>query len=153
MQFCNKANFRKAHDEAYKIIKDKEFKDSELPQIARQYAGYKKLYGFEDKDFIITPPTRHNDIKDEGKQLMHCVATYARSVATAKTIILFIRKKTEPDKPFFTLELNPDTLSIKQCRGLKNCAYPQSVKKFMDKWIKEKIEPIKRSREKCQTVA
>lgn len=146
-------NFRKAHDEAYKIVNDKEFKGSELPQIARQYAGYKKLYGFEDKDFIITPPTRHNDIKDEGKQLKHCVATYARSVATAKTIILFIRKKTEPDKPFFTLELNPDTLSIKQCRGLKNCAYPQSVKKFMDKWIKEKIEPIKRSREKCQTVA
>lgn len=146
-------NFRKAHNEAYKIINDKEFKDSELPQIARQYAGYKRMYGFEDKDFIITPPTRHNDIKDEGKQLRHCVATYARSVATAKTIILFIRKKTEPDKPFFTLELNPETLEIKQCRGLRNCAYPQSVKKFMDKWIKEKIEPMKRSKEKCQTVA
>lgn len=45
-------NFRKAHDEAYKIIslKTREFKDSELPQIARQYAGYKKLYGFEDKN-------------------------------------------------------------------------------------------------------
>lgn len=146
-------NFKKAHDEAYKIINDKEFKDSELPQIARQYSEYKRLYGFEDKDFIITPPTRHNDIKDEGKQLRHCVATYARSVATKKTIILFIRKKTEPDKPFFTLELNPDTLRIEQCRGLRNCTYPQSVKKFMDKWIKEKIEPIKRSREKCQTVA
>lgn len=76
-----------------------------------------------------------------------------KKVATEKTIILFIRKMSEKEKPYFTLELNPVTLRIEQCRGFDNCSYPNEVKKFMDKWYKTKIEPLKRSKEKCQTTA
>lgn len=146
-------NFKQAHDLASDIVNDKNFSEGELPQIARQYEKYSNLYSYEDKDFCIMPPVRHNDLKDEGKTLCHCVATYAKRVATCKTIILFVRKTSEKEKPYFTLELNPVTLRIEQCRGLRNCAYPKEVKEFMDKWYKEKIEPLKRSKEKCQTTA
>lgn len=147
-------NFKQAHDLASDIVNDKNFSEGELPQIARQYEKYRNLYSYEDKDFCIMPPVRHNDLKNEGKTLCHCVATYAKKVATEKTIILFIRKTSEKEKPYFTLELNPVTLRIEQCRGFENCSYPNKVKKFMDKWYKTKIEPLKtlkRSKEKCQT--
>lgn len=146
-------NFKQAHDLASDIVNDKNFSEGELPQIARQYEKYSNLYSYEDKDFCIMPPVRHNDLKDEGKTLCHCVATYAKRVATGKTIILFVRKTSEKEKPYFTLELNPVTLRIKQCRGFENCSYPNEVKKFMDKWYKTKIEPLIRSKEKCQTTA
>lgn len=146
-------NLKQAHDLAYSIINDKELKNAELPQIARQYETYSKLYSFEYRDLCIIPPSRHNDLKNEGKTLCHCVATYAKRVAVGSTIILFIRKTSEKDKPYFTLELNPITYEIEQCRGLRNCAYPKEVKDFMDKWYKEKIEPLKRSKEKCQITA
>lgn len=146
-------NFKQAHDLASDIVNDKEFSEGELPQIARQYEKYSNLYSYEDKDFCIMPPVRHNDLKDEGKTLCHCVATYAKKVVTEKTIILFIRKMSEKEKPYFTLELNPVTLRIEQCRGFDNCSYPNEVKKFMDKWYKTKIETLKRSKEKCQTIA
>lgn len=146
-------NFKQAHDLASDIVNDKNFSEGELPQIARQYEKYSNLYSYEDKDFCIMPPVRHNDLKDEGKTLCHCVATYAKRVATGKTIILFVRKTSEKEKPYFTLELNPVTLRIEQCRGFENCSYPNEVKKFMDKWYKTKIEPLIRSKEKCQTTA
>jgi len=146
-------NLKQAHDLAYSIIKDKELKNAELPQIARQYESYSNLYSYEDKNYCIMPPSRHNDLKNEGKTLCHCVATYAKRVAVGSTIILFIRKTSEKDKPYFTLELNPTTYEIEQCRGLRNCAYPKEVKDFMDKWYKEKIEPLKRRKEKCQITA
>lgn len=146
-------NFKQAHDLASDIVNDKNFSEGELPQIARQYEKYSNLYSYEDKDFCIMPPVRHNDLKDEGKTLCHCVATYAKRVATGKTIILFVRKTSEKEKPYFTLELNPVTLGIEQCRGFENCSYPNEVKKFMDKWYKTKIESLKRSKEKCQTTA
>lgn len=146
-------NLKQAHNLAYSIINDKELKNAELPQIARQYESYSNLYSYKDKNFCIMPPSRHNDLKNEGKTLCHCVATYAKRVAIGSTIILFIRKSNEKDKPYFTLELNPITYKIEQCRGLRNCAYPKEVKDFMDKWYKTKIEPLKRSKEKCQTTA
>lgn len=142
-------DLKKAHDQADRIVTDKEFTEGELPQIARQYEKYKELYYFETDDFIITPPTRHKDIKWEGKTLKHCVATYAQRIALGETIILFIRKKSEPGKPYFTLNLDPVDYHIIQCRGLQNCAYPADVKKFMDKWYAEKIKPLKESK-KCQ---
>lgn len=145
--------FKQAHDLASDIVNDKNFSEGELPQIARQYEKYSNLYSYEDKDFCIMPPRRHNDLKNEGKTLCHCVATYAKKVATEKTIILFVRKTNEKEKPYFTLELNPVTLRIEQCRGFENCSYPNEVKKFIDKWYKTKIEPLKRSKEKCQTAA
>lgn len=144
-------NFKEAHNITYKIVNDKEFKDAELPQIARQFESYNRLYGFSDDKFLIKPPLRHNELKTEGQILNHCVATYAQRVALGETIILFIRKKDEADKPYFTLNLDPESLNIIQCRGYGNCSYPQEVKRFMDKWYKEKIEPMKRYKEnkKC----
>ena len=135
------------------IVNSKEFKAAELPQIARQYESYTQMFGYAYKGLLIVPPKRHNDIKKEGEILKHCVASYAKRVATGETIILFVRKADEPDKPYFTLNIEPGNYDFVQCRGLKNCHYPNEVKTLLARWYQEKIEPLRRSQQQCLKTA
>lgn len=146
-------NPRKAHDELSEIVNSKEFEKSELPQIERQYAGYDQMFGYSANGLTIVPPKRHNDVKREGKILQHCVATYAKRIAVGETIILFIRQEKEPDTPFFTLNIDPGNYHMIQCRGLQNCAYPKSVKNFIDQWYRDVIEPLRRNQKQCLKTA
>ena len=142
-------DFKKAHDSLSDIVNSKEFKAAELPQIARQHDKYNHMFGYAYKGLVIMPPKRHNDIKKEGENLKHCVASYAKRVATGETIILFVRKANEPDKPYFTLNIEPGTYDFVQCRGLKNCHYPSEVKALLARWYQEIIEPLRRSQQQC----
>ena len=146
-------DFKKAHDSLSDIVNSKEFKAAELPQIARQHDKYNQMFGYAYKGLLIVPPKRHNDIKKEGEILKHCVATYSKRVATGETIILFVRKESEPDKPYFTLNIEPGTYEFIQCRGLKNCQYPNEVKVLLARWYQEKIEPLRRNQQTCLKTA
>ena len=145
-------NFKSAHDELSQIVEDEEFGESELPQIERQFNVYNQMFGYRSEGLMIIPPARHNELKQEGKKLHHCVATYARRVATGDTIILFIRKAEDPETPYFTLNIEPDSFGMIQCRGMKNCHYPNDVDKFIKKWYREIIEPLRRN-QLCQKTA
>lgn len=139
-------DFISAHDHAaaeVKVLEDME-KQQLFEKIEKYEAEYNKRYYFEDKKLglMIRAPHDHQEIVYEGTALHHCVATYRERVAARQTIILFIRKIDDPDTPYFTLNLDPSDGRIIQCRGLQNCAYPSDVKKFMDKWHKEKVEKI-----------
>lgn len=52
----------------------------------------------------IVIPSSTEDLKEESKQLGHCVASYIGDVANGKTSIFFIRKIDSPDKSYFTME-------------------------------------------------
>ncbi len=93
-------------------------------------------YSFEDKKtgLLIKPCRSHSELLNEGELLHHCVATYANSVAAGRTCIFFIRKITEPDIPFFTLELRDG--KVLQNRGYKNCDRTTEVIVFEKKWLK-----------------
>lgn len=65
-------------------------------------------------------PIDGNDIIAEGAKLSHCVGGYATKHANGRTTILFIRKKSDPDTPYFTLEIDVETGKIRQCYGYKN---------------------------------
>ncbi len=72
-------------------------------------------------------PGGEDDLKAEGQALHHCVATYAGRVEKGETLIVFIRKESEPDKPYFTMEWRG---KIIQCRGARNCDPPAEVRAF-----------------------
>lgn len=63
-------------------------------------------------------PECAEEIEEEGKQLHHCVGSYIEAVADRTTLIFFLRKKTEPEKPFRTLEWNQRRFV--QCQGVGN---------------------------------
>lgn len=91
-------------------------------------------FDFESGALLIRPARSHAELIDEGSALHHCVATYAKKHLSGQTVIFFIRKKSKPDKPFYTLEYNPKTESIVQCRGLHNCGKTPEVEAFVDAW-------------------
>ena len=88
---------------------------------------FRKTLEFEDKDYLIRLPVDKNEIIKEGMELHHCVGGYAERHETGDTTIMFLRKKSEPDKPFYTIEVGievlTDTVSelrISQIHGFGN---------------------------------
>lgn len=95
-----------------------------------------KIYdrpAYREEKLLIRAAQSPEELAKESAALHHCVRNYVDSVANGICAILFIRKTESPDKPYFTLELSPDG-KIVQCRGDHNCAYPDDVKEFLERW-------------------
>ena len=74
---------------------------------------FRKTLEFEDKEYLIRLPVDKNEIVKEGLELHHCVGSYAERYETGDTTIMFLRKKSEPDKPFYTIEVGIEVLADK----------------------------------------
>ena len=94
---------------------------------------------------LIRPCAAPEELDAEGRALSHCVATYKDKHASGKTAIFFVRKASEPDKPWFTLELNLSDFTVLQNRGKCNCARTKAVEAFEAAWL-EHIRPMKRQK-------
>lgn len=117
-----------------KLEKQKALKEQKKFEV--KYKKLCKAVCFEDNNFIIRPALGDAELLQESNSLSHCVyACYKDKYRQLKTIICLIRKKSAPDKPFFTLEINPQLNHIIQCRGKGNCAPTEEVAAFRDKWF------------------
>jgi predicted RNA-binding Zn-ribbon protein involved in translation (DUF1610 family) len=103
-----------------------------------------RKYRFEYCGLVIRPATSSNELIEEGSALDHCVGTYAEKYAKGENIILLIRKTTEPNKSFFTVEVIKDR--VVQVRGKKNCVPDKAVAEFM-----EAFTDCKLNREKAKS--
>lgn len=92
------------------------------------------------------------ELEEEGKLLHHCVANYKKTHATGGSVIFFIRKKKDPDTPYFTLQLNIDTLTVNQNRGNCNCTRTKQVEQFEAAWL-EHIQALGNKKKKEGTAA
>lgn len=137
-------NFIKAHDEAskqYMRFKDKQAREdtkrfNRMLRKMKRDNTYAEAMNIDIGGLFIRLPNRLDELKDEGEALHHCVGTYMEKVRKGETMIFFIRKKSEPDKPYYTLEWHG---SVVQCRGLYNCDMTQEVKEFV-KIFQENME-------------
>lgn len=116
-----------------KIKADEKIND----KIAKRLKALNKKYYFEYKGLLIRPANDSIELLEEGKALTHCVGGYAQRYADGTTNILFIRKLSEPDKPYYTMEVFGN--DIRQTRGLRNCAPTQEVKEFIEAFCKAKL--------------
>lgn len=128
-----------AHDNAVKLQKVEEAKELKK-KFERRYRELAK-YCFEDEGLSIHPAQSEREMIVEGKILSHCVGSYAKSHADGQTTIFFIRKTNDPETPYFTLEYDFKNKYILQNRGFKNCAPPNEVKAFAEKW-NERVKGI-----------
>lgn len=96
-----------------------------------------ELFEREDDNFKIIVPRNPEDVSREGALLNHCVGGYINSIASGSKTILFLRRKEEPDKPFYTIEVN-DSIVI-QIHGLKNkwLGNNSEAIQFVINWLKE----------------
>lgn len=94
---------------------------------------------FEDDDFAVVAPSQPEDLATEGITLHHCVKSYISKVAAGDTNIMFIRKKEDLNKPFFTVEVSNDG-NIEQVHGACNCNADTcpGLENFVSKWAKKR---------------
>lgn len=145
------SHLKDLHDKAYrdhmsmdnkrkaKNIKDinKGIKEMVASPIYRKY-----LHG--DDNFAIIPPKDYDDFQREGRLLNHCIGDYASRFAEARSLIYFLRRKNDIDKPFYSIELCPPE-GMKGSFMLTQCyTYGDSIEKddetlaFIIEWCREK---------------
>lgn len=145
---------RKLHNAHQNTIKQVKIKaDKEINRkIAGQAKKMQKLC-FSYKGLMIRPALSTEELIAEGKALHHCVGGYADHYARGRSTILLVRKKSEPDTPYYTVELYNVEMKITQVRGKNNCSADEKVKKFIEKYKNEVIEKIKNKKPKIKIPA
>lgn len=125
--------FKKAHKETAMKIKLAESQKL-IEGFKKNYQKHKK-YIFEGEKYLIRPVIEPKELYKESEVLGHCVRTYDENVAAGTTEIMFIRKKNNETKPFYTLELKKK--KVIQVRGKYNEDPTKSVIKFVEEWSKK----------------
>lgn len=134
----------KSHDEAVKLCGGEEIA-KRAGQIAEKFPNVddicisiKEKYEYSDRKYSILVPNKIEDIIKEGQILGHCIDRsdiYFERIQKRESYIVFLRKQEEPDKPYYTLEIEPGG-SVRQKRtvGDKQNTDIKEAKKFIEKW-------------------
>ena len=130
-------NLKQAHERTMAQIK---FEKNKADQEKFQKAVEKmERYTWEWKGLLIRPARTQEELQAEGAALHHCVGGYCKRIADQETMVFFIRKTEELDKPYYTLELQNKL--VKQCRTEHNKSYGTDPEVFMfvDQWMKRVV--------------
>lgn len=130
-------SLKREHDKAIakrKFVYDEEKNKAFISQTSR----CQELYGHETKEFIIRAPRDTKELFEEGRILSHSVGSYTDIITKGETCIMFVRKASEPEKPWYTLEINEPTMSIPEIKGYCNRLVDEEIEvplcKFLVKW-------------------
>lgn len=141
-----------AHDKTMKEYQIQENKAGHTVEHAKKLRDRRKVnqilnderHLLEDKikkgNYFLKVPNDWKEIRKEGDLLGHCVGSYISNIAEGECQIYFLRKKKEPDKPFYTMEWANG--KVRQCRGKGNCGYDDKVASFVD-YVERRLESIK----------
>lgn len=129
-------NVYEAHQQTLSLV---EVKKDEITnkKIKRRYEELEK-FTLEENKMIIRPPKNFDEIVREGEKLKHCVSRYANKHANNRTTLLFIRRKSRPNTPFYTVEIIRG--DVAQVRGKDNKIPTKEVDEFMRVFVKEKLK-------------
>lgn len=106
--------------------------DQDFHDRANQLYEELGLSEFRKGEFCVVLPQKRTELIAEGQSLNHCVGgdRYYKSHMEGRDMIFFIRKAAEPDKPYFTMEMDVVTGRILQLYGFGDCSAPKEVKAF-----------------------
>lgn len=135
--------------EAHKVVTDRynqcrtEIEQKRNAEIDQRFqARVRELYAqlgmteFESDGHCIVFPQQRSDFIVEGQSLNHCVgqSMYYKNHMDGTKMIFFLRKAQEPDRPYFTMELDMGTFKILQLYGFGDCTAPKEVRDFAEKF-------------------
>ncbi|MBR1762926.1 MAG: PcfJ domain-containing protein [Eubacterium sp.] len=123
-----------------RIAREKEIKDAKKraeqkklqQKFNKRLKKLKKVFCFSDGVFLIRPAESKEELYKEGAEMHHCVASYTNKHLKGETTIFLIRRVSEPDKSYYTLEYKNN--SIVQCRAAYNGARTPEINIFLEKW-------------------
>lgn len=107
-------------------------------------------YTFGKDGLLIRPCATPREMTEEGLKLQHCVDTYLTDHANGTSNIFLIRRESEPDTPYYTLELSEKLDRVVQWHGLKNDRYKPrdpAVEEFIGVWMNEVVLPMSKKKD------
>lgn len=121
-----------------KQIAEKEKKFKKAQKLMQ--SGELKKYEYSDGKYCIVAPNGIDEIFREGLTLKHCIHTcdiYFQRIDIRETYLLFLRRAEAPDKPWYTVEIEPGG-NIRQKKSVLNEAYKDldDAIPFLQKWQK-----------------
>lgn len=124
--------------------------DIKYPKIQENEQRFRERFEFSTKEFEIVVPKRASDITREGRQQHHCVGasdTYISNMNSERYFILFLRRKKNLSKPYYTLEVTWDG-EIKQFyAAYDRQPNKEKIKAVLDEFTK-KVQERERELEK-----
>ena len=143
---CFPHNFNAMHTRLSEIIKYEENEKKKQELISR--LPERKKFEFLYNDLMLIQPKSMEEIIREGRILHHCVGGYAERHAEGDTNIFFIRKSSDPETPYFTIEVSNE-FHIRQCHGYKNDVNgrPSEIDRFVEQY-KKHLEELKNERDR-----
>ena len=142
-QILKPKDVKKAHDELI-ILKQKEGMqktareiEKKWPKVNKQLQKLKK-FEFAKGEYCIVAPENIFDIVKEGTILRHCVHTcdyYFDRISRDESYLFFLRQKSQPDIPWYTLEVEPNgNIRQKRTTGDNQNADFQKAIVFLKHW-------------------
>ena len=139
-------NLMAAHDEVMAMYKAEETRNK-AQRYEKLYEELKSFYPtktIQGLTFIL--PKSIPELTHEGEAQHNCVGRiYLTRILDRESVVLFVRKSDSPLVPYITLELNPVTKSIVQCRYKYNKPCGEDITAIVNKYV-EIIRAIRQSR-------
>ena len=122
-------------------VRKMEIEKAALEQMDKEYAPWKeqlkKALEWKGQNLGIFIPESLAELTMEGKILHHCVGSYKKDVAQRKEGILFLRKLSCPDTPYYTLDVVKEPngkYTVRRCHGNCNSNPTPEVIEALKKW-------------------
>ena len=109
--------------------------EAQKVSFAKHYEDYKD-YTTKDKKYVVTHPATVDDVKQEGYNLNHCVASYILKCCQGLSRILFLRDAKMKTQSLVTIEIV--NKSIVQARGASNRPITTEEFKALCEFAKER---------------
>lgn len=109
--------------------------EAQMASFVKHYEDYKD-YTTKDKKYVVTHPATVDDVKQEGYNLNHCVASYILKCCQGLSRILFLRNAKTATQSLVTIEIV--NKSIVQARGASNRAISPEEFKALCEFAKER---------------
>lgn len=105
------ANLRDRHDDLV-AVQTAGKTESKYPKVAPVCAKIKEIYEWRGDKYSVLVPSGAVDIMREGKRLNHCIVRedenrYLERIEREETYIMFLRKNSDVDAPWYTMEVEP----------------------------------------------
>lgn len=134
----------KLHDFCMKLYNDhaEEIQSIDLKEKEKQYSENilpkVKCFEMEGNEFSIIAAPNLASLLEEGRALHHCVGSYVNSVKDGSEYILYMRKNSEIDKPYLTVDITPDK-NCRQIHGVNNSNVKSDSPEaqFIQEWAKK----------------
>lgn len=151
-------NIQVAHDEAVLCMQEKKDREQHMKrieqdkQLKKNAKDIRRVFSYENDEFRIVIPESWKEFKKEANEQHNCVASnYYEPAVNGSTIIIFIRRKTEPDKSFCTVEVKRDGMMgfrVAQNRTRYNKDAPKEAVDFLEKVIRSAEKKVRKEFEK-----